>query len=72
MKLPTPKWNPRAYPFETLPIGGEIFQTESLAYFRTAASNYFRAHPRKTYMTETVVREGKKGVLLTRLEDKPV
>jgi len=72
MKLPTPKWNPRAYPFEDLPIGGEIFQTESLAYFRTAASNFFRAHPRRTYMTETVTRDEKKGVLLTRLADKAI
>jgi hypothetical protein len=70
MKLPTPKWNRRNYRFDDLPIGGEIFQTESLYYFRTAASTYFTGKPRKQYMTETVTRGGKKGILLTRLEDK--
>lgn len=70
MKLPTPKWIRRNYGFDSLPVGGEIFQTESLFYFRTAASNYFGSKARKQYMTQTVTRDGKKGILLTRLEDK--
>jgi hypothetical protein len=61
------KWTERAYPFAEMKIGDKLFETESLKYFRTAASIYFRDRPTKDYMTETIVRNGVKGVLLTRL-----
>lgn len=67
-KLPDRLWTRRDWPFAEMQIGDSIFETKSLGYFRTAAASYFNNTPRKTYMT----KKDKEGLLLYRLEDKPL
>ena len=66
--LPKRKWTKRDYPFKDMQVGDSIFVWESQKYFRSAASNYFRDRPTKDYTTETVIRNGRKGILLTRMK----
>jgi hypothetical protein len=64
--LPPSPWTPRNYPFPDMKVGDKLFVTEAFPYFRSAASTYFRG-TRKKYCTRMVLRDGKRGCLLTRL-----
>lgn len=70
-KLPTPKWVKRDYPFADLKVGDEIFVPKPNNTFRTLASRWFKSNPPKTYTTSTETRDGKPGILLTRMNDSP-
>ena len=70
IKTPPKRWTKREYPFHTLKVGDQMWETESLGYFRTAASRYFKNSPRKTYASWTLTRNGQKGVLVERTADR--
>ena len=66
--LPPRKWTSRKYPFHELKVGDQLFvEISQRKYFRSAASGWFRSRPTMDYMTVTTVRNGVKGVLLTRM-----
>jgi hypothetical protein len=65
--VPDKKWTERNYPFANMLPGDKLFVTESIAYFRSEASRWFRKNRPKAYQTRTVTRDGIKGVLLTRI-----
>jgi hypothetical protein len=69
--LPQPKWNPRDWAFEKLQVGDELVTFDSLGYFRTKATRYFKSTRRKTYTTFSIEREGRKGLRLVRMDDLP-
>ncbi len=66
-EIPTPLWNRRDYPFDKLKVGDWIEQTESIPYFRSAASVWYKLHNRQKYTTKTTVMNGVKTVRLTRI-----
>jgi len=70
IKTPPKRWTKRKYPFDKLKVGEQLWETDSLAYFRTAASKYFRNSPKKTYASWTLTRNGVKGILVERTEDR--
>lgn len=61
------KWTPRHYPFADMLPGDKLFVSESIAYFRSEASRWFRENRPKEYQTRTITRDGVRGVLLTRI-----
>ena len=66
--IPDAKWTRRSYPFADMLPGDKIFETESIPYFRSEASRWFKLNRPKRYQTRTVTRDGVKGVLLTRVK----
>jgi len=67
--LPEPRWVPRNWDFTKLQIGEKIETFDSLGYFRTKASKYFKHTRRKTYSTFAIERNGRKGLRLVRMND---